>query len=655
MPRYHKRATLLSHQLRTLSTVLAFVFGALCCAAAHLNAAPAAHPNFVQFDSEHGLKGTVHADSAAYKGHFVRTEGDWQPVIVADVPPESAIGAGSISVWIRSRGVALQLKTIDTAGKQIERAWAYEQPERWTWRSLGTYTRAEMGYRFLIIRGSSPTSTFGVDCVLLTSDKSLDPKSVVRDAPLAPIRVTIHWDKPVADASARAYSLNAYCGFNPAIPHDVKYRSAMTFMDPGMVRYHNWSMLNDSATDASGWIDRAHHCWDAARIKAALQGAYPGTVRLINIPSWPDWMDADKDGYLDANQLDNWSAFCADLVRIVNIRLNQRIQYFEITNERDGPYFGDLYNNAGLGTLKDARRPERAEELANIVVRASRAMKKVDPSIKVGGPATARPDVTEFDRRFIAAAAPDIDFYSWHGYASGSAGDGDDAIFDRTDTYKTVGSTIRRLLDAASPRRHIESILDEYNISWTWETRDPRMRGAKGGVFDALSMAAALNGGVDITMAWNECDGVFGKMDPSYALRPGASVFHLFNNYLVGTCVASSTDDEKAVAVLAVLMGGSTGRSIALINRSPSLRTVTIEEQGWTIAGTKQLRLANRQVSRPPLAWTFRVDETGLTGKSKIATVSTNIAGGRALQVETPPDSVTILTSASAANIAEGN
>ena len=59
------------------------------------------------------------------------------------------------------------------------------------------------------------------------------------------------------------------------------------------------------------------------------------------------------------------------------------------------------------------------EELARIYVQCADAMKAVDPTIQVGGPATERPDLAMFAERFARVAGPRLDFFSYHAYASG--------------------------------------------------------------------------------------------------------------------------------------------------------------------------------------------------------------------------------------------
>ena len=84
-------------------------------------------------------------------------------------------------------------------------------------------------------------------------------------------------------------------------------------------------------------------------------GSRPGTTLLINVPNWPDWMDADHDGFLDADQTDAYARLCADLVRIVNGDLKKRVVYWEVTNERDELYFVNFHQAVRLGASQRCR------------------------------------------------------------------------------------------------------------------------------------------------------------------------------------------------------------------------------------------------------------------------------------------------------------
>ncbi len=401
-------------------------------------------------------------------------------------------------------------------------------------------------------------------------------------APAASARVTVDWGATRATAGPLSYGLNAYSGVAPSIATDPLYAANISRMRPGLLRYHYGGLLNDSATDIRGWVDVANRRWDAARIKAvfdaqkswAASGDYRPTV-LINIPTWPEWLQTysvkvrgkEISGLLDPDEFDAYAAFCAGLVKILNVDQRRGIKYFEVTNERDDLYYV-AFRNAGA-------KWDRLDELIEMYRRVAVAMKKVDPGIKVGGPAFARGDLYEQVHRFVRGARNELDFLSYHFYANGDLKESDAAVYDRTKKLAEHTRDIVDIIRQESPRRPIPAWMNEYNISWGWWNNDPRMHNHKGAVFDALSMFAALDNGAVATAAWNEQDGVYGKMDAANKLRVGGNLYTVFNRYLVGKRVATTSTLPDAVVPFAVLRGKA--RVLALVNRTATDTAVTVK------------------------------------------------------------------------------
>ncbi len=390
------------------------------------------------------------------------------------------------------------------------------------------------------------------------------------------VAATVDWDSIRRSVDRGAYGLNLFNAYKPS-EVDAAYNANIAYMNPGAVRYHSWEKMGDSKTTRNGWIDTANKRWDAEKIDAALDnltGLDPNAAVQINIPAWPSWMDTDNDGYLDADQYDAFAAWCAELVRIVNIEHGHRVVYWEATNERDDIYYV---------RFKNAGQPDKLDELIDIYNRAALAMKAVDPTIKVGGLAFARGDLYDQVTRFVnaAVAAGTLDYLSMHGYASGDLRESDTQIYNRAASLAKHGADVRAILDAASPSVHIPIWFNEYNISWCFCNNDPRMQNHKGAVFDALSMVYLHDAGVDVTNAWNEKDGIYGKTDGSNKLRPSAHVFHLLNTYALGQRVATTSSNDKAIVTYAVKDEARGIRTYLIINRSSSPQLVQTTFGGW--------------------------------------------------------------------------
>jgi hypothetical protein len=121
---------------------------------------------------------------------------------------------------------------------------------------------------------------------------------------------------------------------------------------------------------------------------------------------------------------------------------HDRIRYWEFWNEPDGLFWS--------GT---------SQQFYSLYEKTARALRSVDPTLKVGGDGKAFPsDDGGYREGFLdycASRQVPLDFYSWHTYANRSA-----------DPYDAVrlAKEIRAILDTHG-FPHAESILSEWNLS----------------------------------------------------------------------------------------------------------------------------------------------------------------------------------------------
>lgn len=432
----------------------------------------------------------------------------------------------------------------------------------------------------------TPTEHFTVpdaDVVLKSAPVSAEgEESVV-------VNVDFDWRHKTGRIAERQYSLNIFNGYDPTVASNPDYIKNITYMVSPLLRYHNMSgMLSDPSKNRFGWYNSTTKSWNAERISAALdplEGLTP--ERLITIGRWPRWMDLDKDGMLDKDKYHAFAGLCAQLVHLLNIEQKRGIQYFEITNERDMVYW--------VRQMKKGQTSQ-VEELAKIYNLAAIAMKKVDPSIKVGGPAATRSDLVKPLQKFAAFTTDNLDFLSYHTYASGDPTELDINIYNRTENIGRDLSIIRNMLDDLSPERHIELHINEYNIFYTHKVKGKQMTNNISAVFDALVFVQMVKFGADVGNAWNAADNIFGKMDRGYNLRPSAHVFHYFNTMMAGDEVATSSDQKNVIVPFAVEHKDK--RNGVLINRSEKANTAKVKLAG--------IRPKNSQVQF------YRISEKGL-------------------------------------------
>jgi hypothetical protein len=189
---------------------------------------------------------------------------------------------------------------------------------------------------------------------------------------------------------------------------------------------------------------------------------------------------------------------------------HDRIRYWEFWNEPELQVFWS-------GT---------PEQFYVLYEKTARALKSIDPSLKVGGPAKAfslgegpfREDFLDF---CVAHKVP-LDFYSWHTYADLSA--------DAYDAAR-IGKQIRSLLDAKG-FRSAESILSEWSLNADFaDAEKPVLQGIENAVFMGAVMTYLQDSRIDRVIfyrgdaAWAGLFGLHGEyLKPAYTFRATAAM-----------------------------------------------------------------------------------------------------------------------------------
>lgn len=132
------------------------------------------------------------------------------------------------------------------------------------------------------------------------------------------------------------------------------------------------------------------------------------------------------------------------------------------------------------------------EQFYLLYEKTARALKDIDPALKVGGDAKAFPlgdgPYREGFLDYCAAHKLPLDFYSWHTYADFSA--------DPYDAVR-IGQEIRALLDAKG-FRNAESILSEWNLSADFTDVEAKiLQGAENAAFVGAVMIYLQDSSVD--------------------------------------------------------------------------------------------------------------------------------------------------------------
>jgi xylan 1,4-beta-xylosidase len=359
--------------------------------------------------------------------------------------------------------------------------------------------------------------------------------------------ISVDWNTVKYAVNPLSYSICGSYAYQASQTTNAGYRDGMKYAigqpngSTALLRLHRQAIVGAWSPGGT---------WNANTVTSALTPLInDGFVIMI-----------DFDRAIGGNAMDIAPADAANLVRIVNVTGKLGVKYWEIFNE-----------NAGDGASRGTQ-----------VKACSQAMKAVDSTIKVGGPALSYLDQNFFSA-FATSGLPDIDFVTFHGYQGGSTSTVSDAtIYDWAWGMGSGIKQLRTMLDQKSPNKHISIFWDEYNISWDWTTVDPRTTSNKGGVFSALAMVTNVDNGGDVSNRWNESEPSFAVMTSAGAPYTVAHVYHLFNQFCYGSEVTATTSDAKSVVAFPVK--DAAHHTLVLINRSATQQTANVTFTGWNPA-----------------------------------------------------------------------
>lgn len=216
----------------------------------------------------------------------------------------------------------------------------------------------------------------------------------------------------------------------------------------------------------------------------------------------------------------------ADWVRYANIEKDYDVEYWEIGNEN--------YGNGHYGSQWEADdHPDKSPaQYATLVRDYARAMKAVDPAIKIGAVLTtpgewpdgitADGDAGTWNQVVLSIAGPEVDFGIVHWYPGGESGP---EVLPKTDR---IADQVRLVREQA--RRYagkdLGIAMTELNTSYGRNTQP-------GALFAADAYATLMANGVFTTDWWNVHNGI-----ERVTTIGGQTDYHDFGLLSSGTCTA---------------------------------------------------------------------------------------------------------------------
>jgi chitodextrinase len=391
---------------------------------------------------------------------------------------------------------------------------------------------------------------------------------------LASVGVSVDWNSTQRSIFDGAWGVNAPAFMDPSYTTNTTWMGLVgdiTQKKP-LVRIHGWGMMDTSTSGGQSWLN-ADGSWNASKIAQALTPvAAAGYAIMIDVPDGPG---SNAGANIDPNLTKNPQAvanWLAQLVKIVNVDNHFNVKYWEFPNERDT----DCNGSAGLtGT-----------QMGTLLATAAKAMKAVDPTILVGGPALCWVD-QNYILSMMSSGGGNIDFVTFHSYGGGQDYTNPTLSVRYDSAQNDLPNAVRGVVSAlatASPARHIPLFLDEYNISYESSPNNYNFNNV-GAVYDALVATRVADAGAEATELWElGSDSWHSLIYQNGTLRyPSSNLWTMLNKYFYGQEVAAISNNTAAVAAFATKSTTGT-HALILINRSSTAQSVTLSSLNYTLA-----------------------------------------------------------------------
>jgi hypothetical protein len=321
----------------------------------------------------------------------------------------------------------------------------------------------------------------------------------------------------------------------------------------------------------------------------------------------------------------------ADWVRHANIEKGYGVRYWEIGNEN--------YGNGHYGANWEADdHPDKSPaQYATLVRDYARAMKAVDPTIKVGAVLTtpgewpdgitAEGDAGSWNQVVLSIAGAEIDYGIVHWYPTGESGPEVLAKTNRiADQVRLVREQARRFAG-----KDIGIAMTELNTSYGRNTQP-------GALFAADAYATLIANGVFTVDWWNVHNGL-----ERVSTVGGQPDFHDFGLLSSGTCTSDGTTCEPALNTpfapyhALSMLSRFAGPGDQLVGASTSDPQVVAHAARHTDGGLAVL-LLNRSED------TAKTVEVGYAGYSPAAAAQVLTYGNGATEITTTPGAADAVT-----------
>ncbi len=238
----------------------------------------------------------------------------------------------------------------------------------------------------------------------------------------------------------------------------------------------------------------------------------------------------------------------AEWVRWANIENKWGVEYWELGNELNGEW--------ETGHVRPDGSRMTAGKYAELFVEFAKAMKAVDPTIKVGGPSCDVEHHEDYFEPLLRDAGEYVDFITLHHYSLRSSLSPENELFDGLANLAPVMDHLAKLVEKYPSERK-----DEIEFSITeWNSKLPKDRDAYrlfNGLWFSAWIGEMFKEGVDSATVWDlfsgadNGHGLLVEQDGEYVPTGRYWAFWLWSHYMADTLVKSTVADNEDLHVYA--------------------------------------------------------------------------------------------------------
>lgn len=313
----------------------------------------------------------------------------------------------------------------------------------------------------------------------------------------------------------RLIGTNATLWMTPEYLADIRLKEALAAWKPALIRMPGGSWSDQYYWNGNGvriGNDHAPKNFDASKQNPdgswridysaykpgfQVQGQNQGLADYhggIDVKTQHEWIqNQDAETLVTVNLGSGSPQLAAEWVRWANLKNNYNVRYWELGNELSGDW--------ELGHRLPDGSSMTAEIYAQRYLKFANAMRAIDPSIKLGGPASPDTEL-DFTETLIRDAGDAIDYVSFHAYPVGVSVRKPDQKFADIETVRKAIKKIRTWIQKYQPERDdvIEIGLTEWNIKVN-EDRDTA--DLINGLWSAVFIGTLFEAGVDFANQWD--------------------------------------------------------------------------------------------------------------------------------------------------------